>query len=329
VRNVPVSIVIPVYNGREMLAELFASINRQTTEPQEVIVVDNGSSDGAPELAFRAGAKVIAMGRNMGFAAAVNRGIQDAKGQGVALLNSDVRLDAGWLETLWTSLRENNADFATGTILRAGSDRILDGSYDLVCRGGCAWRAGSGMSRAVLGDAPRPIQFCSGTAGLFRTQLFREVGMFEERFESYLEDVDFGLRCAAAGRTGIYCPAAVCWHRGSATFGAWHPRVVRLLSRNQVWLVARHYPATLILRWLWPILTAQFLWGGLALRHGCGTAWLRGKFEGLWKFHDLSGVSPSVESAIADSERQIVDIQTRGGFDRYWKTYFLVARSLR
>ena len=326
---VPVSIVIPVHNGCELLRELLLSIVRQTVEPLEVIVVDNGSTDSAPEVAVRMGARLIAMGHNAGFAAAVNRGIQEAKGEGIALVNSDVELGSLWLETLWAGACENGCAFAAGKILQADSrhslDGVLDGGYDLICRGTGSWRAGEGR-RASASPAPEPIRFCPATAVIYRASVFRTVGLFAETFDSYLEDVDLGLRCAAANLAGWYFPSAICWHHGSATFGRWSPRVVRLIARNQVFLIARHYPRALIFRWLWPILVAQSLWGALAVRHGCGFAWLRGKIEGLHRFAAVRA-TPIAELApiIAESERQIHKLQSQTGFDTYWKVYFNLA----
>jgi GT2 family glycosyltransferase len=328
----PVSIVIPVYNGRELLEKLLDSIRRQTSPPLEVIVVDNGSSDGAPEAAARAGARVVAMGRNAGFAAAVNRGIREARGEGIALINSDVELAVDWLEQLWRAAEEYAADFATGAIFQAGADGVLDGSYDLICRGGCSWRAGAGQSAALLPSKTVPIRACSATAAIYRASLFRQVGYFEEAFESYLEDVDFGLRCAGAGRTGVFCPGAVCRHRGSATWGSWSPRVVRLIARNQVWLIARHYPWKLTGRWLWPILVAHFLWGGLALRHGCGMAWVTGKVQALWGFRRIRtfrSTCPELSSILIESEREIYRLQKQFGFDAYWRFYFYLVGAAR
>jgi GT2 family glycosyltransferase len=329
--NVPVSIVIPVHNGRELLEKLLTSIAGQSATPLEVIVVDDGSADGAAGYALSAGARVIAMGGNCGFAAAVNRGIQEAKGESIALINSDVELDSRWLETLWGSGRA--ADFATGKILQTGSDHILDGSYDLICRGGCSWRAGAGRPAATVPDVVSSIRFCSATAALFKAELFRKAGLFEELFESYLEDVDFGLRCIAAERKGTYSPGAICWHQGSATLGRWNARVVRLISRNQVFLIARHYPAKLIRRWFWHIVVAHVLWGALAVRHGCGGAWIRGKVEGLRRFRAVrtAAGSPSgnLAPAIVDSEREIYRLQSELGFDAYWQLYFRLTGSPR
>jgi hypothetical protein len=315
----PVSVVIPVYNGAEFLRRLLRSIASQTVEPLEVIAVDNGSTDDAPEIAVKMGARLIAMGRNAGFAAAVNRGIKAAKGEGIALINSDVELDPRWLELLWGRARDQS--FATGKILQKGSPKLLDGSFDLISRGACSWRAGAGRPDGALADA-RAIRFCSATAAVYHADIFQKAGGFDESFDSYLEDVDFGLRCAAAGFAGWYVPEAVCRHHGSATFGRWSPRVVRLIARNQLFLVARHYPGTLIRRWWWPIAVGQLLWGALAIRHGCGLAYFGGKLEGLRRFGQLRGATPGLEEVIAESEREIYRIQSEDGFDAYWKVYF-------
>jgi GT2 family glycosyltransferase len=330
--TVPVSVVIPVFNGRELLEKLLESIAQQTAVPQEILVVDNDSSDGAPESARRAGACVIEMGRNAGFAAAVNRGIREAKSEAIAVINSDVELDARWLELLWDSAQKSGVDFATGQILQAGSNEILDGSYDLICRGACSWRAGAGRAPESLSGMPETIHFCSGTASLYRAELFRQIGPFEESFESYLEDVDFGLRSVAANGRGGYFPQAVCWHRGSATFGRWSPRVVRLISRNQVFLIARHYTGGLIRRWLWPVMVAHLLWGGLAIRHGCGFAWLKGKMEGLRRFASMrrsSTPSEALERVIVESEGQIYRLQSASVPDAYWRLYFRLVKPPR
>jgi N-acetylglucosaminyl-diphospho-decaprenol L-rhamnosyltransferase len=327
--TVPVSVVIPVFNGRELLETLLDSIARQTVSPTEILVVDNGSSDGAPECARRAGARVIVMGHNAGFAAAVNRGIREAKSEAIAVINSDVELDRRWLELLWDCTQKSGADFATGQILQAGSNQILDGSYDLICRGACSWRAGAGRPPGSLCGMPETIHFCSATASIYRAELFRQIGPFEESFESYLEDVDLGLRSVAANRKGGYFPQAVCWHRGSATFGRWSPRVVRLISRNQMFLIARHYPASLIRRWLWPVLVAHVLWGGLAIRHGCGFAWLSGKLEGLGRWAAMrraSTPSGALEAVILESERQIYELQSASVPDAYWRLYFRLVK---
>lgn len=308
-----VTAVIPVWNGRELLVKLLNTIEGQTLQFDEILVIDNGSEDGGPDAAAQLGARVIRLGRNMGFAHAVNRGVEEARSTKVAILNADVELDPDWLRLLCAV----DAPFVTGKIVTAGDPSIIDGTFDLVCRGGCPWRAGSGKRGAIPGG---PIDIASFTAVLFDREAFLAAGKLDERFESYLEDVDFGLRCVARGIRGVYVPEAGCRHHGSATLGRWHGESVRRMSRNQVFLIAKHYPKQLIRRFWWPILVAHLLWGALALRHGAGFSWLRGKFEGFERME--SDPIAGLETVLNRQETDIYRLQQQLGMDWYWRVYF-------
>ena len=137
-----ISAIVPVWNGRDLLARLLDTLEAQTRPAVELLIVDNGSTDGAPEMARARGARVIAMGRNAGFAAAVNRGIREASHPLVAILNSDVELAPDYLE----KLAAVDAPFATGKILSPSG--LLDGTFDLTCRGATTWRCGAGYEDA-------------------------------------------------------------------------------------------------------------------------------------------------------------------------------------
>ncbi|HTR38565.1 MAG TPA: glycosyltransferase family 2 protein [Bryobacteraceae bacterium] len=318
-----VTMIIPNWNGAALLASLLDGLKRQTHPIERVIVVDNGSTDDSAAVAERAGAQVIALGTNAGFAAAVNRGIRAAGTEWIGILNNDVSLPENWLALLMDRLASSDAWFATGKLLDAGSPDRIDGCFDEISRGACAWRCGHGRPDSPLWNQAREIRFPPFTAAVFRAGLFERVGLLDERFESYLEDVDFGLRSAAAGFAGLYVPEASAWHRGSATLGRWHPDTVRRIARNQLLIVAKHYPARWILRYGWPVFIAQTLWGLTALRHRCFVAYLTGKCEGLRQFHQLRGERRAGLGAILEqSENEILELQRSTGFDLYWRLYF-------
>lgn len=318
-----VSAVIPTWNRRELLERVLAALAGQSRPPEEVVVVDNASRDGSAGTARRMGARVIEMRENAGFARAVNRGLAACAGEWVAVVNNDVLPAPDWLERLRAGAGE--AWFATGKLLSANQPGVIDGSFDLLCRGGTAWRAGQGRRDGGEWNRRRAIWSAPMTASLFRRELFDKLGPLEERLGSYMEDVEFGLRCALAGYSGVYVPEAVAHHQGSATLGRWHPEIVRLMARNQVLLVAKHYPAGWVRRCGWPVLVAQGLWGLVALRHGRPAAWLRGKWEG-WREARRAGWRPQYgldRLAVLDqSERQLGELQRATGFDWYWRLYF-------
>jgi GT2 family glycosyltransferase len=311
--------IIPVHNRADLLELLLDSVARQTVPFAEIVVVDNASADGAAELARARGCRVIGMGQNAGFARAVNQGWKAARTEWVAILNSDVELDSRWLERLMAGIGE--AAYAAGIILDAANRGAIDGTYDLVSRAACAWRAGHGEP-APQNSSRSAIAIAPGTACIFRRDVLDRLNGFDERYGSYLEDVDLGLRCVREGFAGVYVPDAVAYHRGSATLGRWNPQVVRLISRNQLMLVARHYDRALFRSCFWPIVAGQLLWGLVALRHGRALAWMAGKVEGLRGFRLES--QPSAQSSaklrafLMASESEI----RRRATDPYWRWYF-------
>jgi len=318
-----VSVVVPSWNGSALLERLLSDLAAQDLRPEEIIVVDNGSTDNSVTIANSAGAKVLQLTSNLGFSRAVNSGIEACGSEWIAVLNNDVRLERSWLSRLIEEASTAAAWFATGKLLSAADNSKLDGTFDAICRGACAWRCGHGRPDSPIWNQRCAIRFAPFTASIFRSDLFRKVGMLDEDFESYLEDIDFGLRCSIQGLFGIYVPGAVAYHQGSATLGRWHPETVRNIARNQVLMVAKHYPAKWIFRSGWAVLAAQSLWGAIAVRHGAGLAYLKGKLEGLSRFRKARRCGPlAVWQILEESEGQIRDLQTLAGFDLYWKAYF-------
>jgi GT2 family glycosyltransferase len=320
-----VAVVIPHFNRADLLATLLKHLAEQTYPIREITVVDNGSSDESVALAEEAGARVLRMGKNTGFAAAVNRGIEAAHTRWVVIMNNDVRMDSGWLSALMARVNAAGAWFATGKLLQAANPDRIDGAYDAISRGGAAWRCGHDRADGPLWSESRTIDFAPLTAALFRRELFDRVGLLDERFESYLEDMDLGLRCAAAGLRGVYAPEAVALHVGSATLGAWRKATVELIARNHILLLSKHFRGAP----RWPALAAHVLWLMLAVRHRAGSACIRGTLQGLRKARLVaeSRTWEKINAVVADSERQIYDLQRRTGFDWYWKAYFALVRS--
>ncbi|MDX2154748.1 MAG: glycosyltransferase family 2 protein [Bryobacteraceae bacterium] len=325
----PVSVVVPHWNRRDLLKALLKLLPLQTYPIGEILIVDNGSGDGSVELARSLGAAVLPLDRNYGFSYAVNRGVEAARCGYVAVVNNDVAPEPDWLAQLVAALEASgeNAWFAAGRLVRRAEGEVLDGTFDLLSRGGAAWRAGNGRRNGPQWEAPRRAAMVPLTAAVFRRRLFALVGGLEERFESYLEDVEFGLRCTLAGYGGLYVPGAVAVHEGSATLGAWHSETTRRMARNQLWLIALHRPGEWLARYPRQILVAHLLWGLVALRHGQLGAWLQGKWEGLCTFRTMrrEGGEGSLAAVLEEQEQLIFELQRATGFDAYWRWYFRLA----
>lgn len=312
-----VAAVIPHWNRCDLLEPLFASLRAQTRPFDEIILVDNGSVDGSADVAERH-STVLRLEKNLGFAAAVNRGIASTTADWIAILNNDVTLAQDWLERMLTA----DAAFAAGKVLNAADHSRIDATFDEISRGACSWRCGSGRPDAPVWNEPRVIRTAPMTAAIFRRSLFTELGPLDENFGSYLEDVDFGIRCAMAGFEGRYIPTAVAWHRGSATWGAWNNDTVKQIARNQILLTCKHYKGQA----RWPLVAGQMLWGLVALRRFRGVSYLRGKISG-WNaarvlYREKISNSERFSRIANSSERQIFALQKHIGFDRYWRVYF-------
>jgi GT2 family glycosyltransferase len=311
-----VAAVIPQWNRAALLRTLLGNLQQQTRRFDEVLVVDNGSSDESADVARNGHARLVSLPTNQGFAVAVNRGVDAVTADWVAILNNDVTLDPAWCERLLATAEKHNAAFATGKILMAQDPTRIDGTWDEISRGACAVRLGHGESDTPRWNAARPIRMASMTACLVRRNVFLRLGGLDERFESYLEDVDFGIRCAQAGEVGVYEPTAVAHHQGSATWGAWSSDTVRRLARNQRLLTTKHFAGQA----RWPIVAGQLLWGLVALRHGCGWAWLQGRLEALPFGAEVSGDSGDAVAFagwLRESEREILARDA----SLYWRLY--------
>jgi len=331
-----VSLVIPHWNRADLLRQVLASVCALSLPDgisTEVIVVDNASEDDSREVAELAGARVISVAANEGVSRALNRGIEASSGDWIVLLNNDVELTANWLRELYTSAIDADAWFATGKVLDAASPDRVDGAGDAVCRGGTAWRIGNGKADGPAFDRSRQTYFPSATAALFRRDFFDRVGPLDESFYAYLEDVDLGMRAAIAELPGIYVPRAVAFHQGSATAGAWSAKSVAWITRHQILLLAKYYPLKLLIRFCLPIAVAQILWAAMAISRGRPGAWVRGVVDGLAAVptarrsgKSLRLSSERLAAALEGAEAEIGGIQSRVGWDTYWKWYFRLAR---
>jgi len=274
-----VSVIIPTWNGRELLGAALASLREQRFRDFEVVVVDNGSTDGTPEhvRASHPEADVLELPRNQGFAGAVNAGIARARGEYVALLNNDMELDPGWLAELVAALdADPRAGSAASKLRMLREPGVLDGAGDVITWYGATWRRGHGEPDRGQYDEPGVVASPCAGAALYRRRALEEVGAFDERFFAYLEDADWGLRAQLAGWPCLWVPRAVAYHLGGATSRRMGDLETELIARNTLALVLKSFPVGRLLMWS-PLIVAYQAWVlGQALRRGSWRAVLRG-----------------------------------------------------
>jgi GT2 family glycosyltransferase len=247
-----VRVIVPSWNGRELLDELcLPSLSRQDFDSYEILVVDNGSTDGTqahlatswPSVA------VISLGRNQGFAAAVNAGVRGCRVDYIAVVNNDVELERTWLSSLVELLDgQPFAASATGKMLWRGDRTRISSAGDVVTWDGMASGRGRGSRDVGQFDRVEPVLCATGGASLYRRTAFDAVGVFDEDFFAYLEDVDWGMRAQLLGFDCWYTPAAVSYHVGGATSAQISGFRVCSMLRNMPWLIVKTFPASRMLR---------------------------------------------------------------------------------
>jgi GT2 family glycosyltransferase len=275
------SVIIPSWHRPDLLQTCLSSLSQQTLPAQEydIIVVENEArADTAAAGGLPANIQVIPLAANLGTTGSINRGLEQSSSEYVLLLNNDVELDFRFLELMVGALRQElHAGFATPKLLNSRKRDMVDGAGDALLRGGGSYHLGHNDRDHGQFDQATSVLLACGAATLFRRSVLDELGGLDEDFFAYLDDVDLALRAQMLGYKGIYVPEAIGYHLGSATLGdIFHPRIAEWLTRNQIYLILKDYPAGACWRLCGHIFLFQVLWLTLMLRRGRLISYLRG-----------------------------------------------------
>ncbi|MFQ5578873.1 MAG: glycosyltransferase family 2 protein [Anaerolineae bacterium] len=250
-----VSVVIANWNGRRWLEHCLPALFAQTYRHFEVIIVDNASTDNSVEWVNRhyPAVRQIRNRRNLGFAGANNIGIRAAAGELIATLNNDTRPDPNWLAELVKGISvAPDVGMAASKIVLWERPGILDSAGIAVDWAGFGWNRGWGRP-AASAPAPQEVFGPSAAAALYRRDMLAGIGLFDEDFFAYYEDVDLAWRAQRAGWNCRYIPTAVVLHQHSATGGQARRLKTFLLNRNKLWTLFKNYHP-LDLLWAWPLI---------------------------------------------------------------------------
>ena len=229
---------------------------QQLNQPFEVVVVDNGSSDGSPEMVLQEFSgqpafqlKLIRNGDNRGFCAANNQGFAASNSELVALLNNDAEAEPDWLRALAGVFEDGpEIGMAASKILVYEDPRRIDKAGHLIYPDGQNRGRGSGEFDAGQYDRIEEVLWPDGCAAMYRRAMLDQIGGFDEDFFAYADDAELGLRARIAGWNCIYTPHAVVRHHRGATLGVRSGRRLELIERNRVLLAAKLFPWSLL--WL-------------------------------------------------------------------------------
>ncbi len=241
------SIIIVTHNGLHDLRECVSSLLPQLTPNWEILVVDNGSTDGTKEFLNSLSSdsvRYVPLGANTGFAAGNNSGAKLARGQWIFLLNNDTICEAGALR----ALEESEHKLPQFRIFACRMVRLHDKKID---------NMGIHFSRLLRGvqigsgsqdgwTAPREVFGASGGAMLVHRSVIEDIGLFDPQFFAYQEDVDFAVRARLAGYGCLYLPEAAVYHKGGGTSSS-NPTLYRYFNQRNMELVLRNIPRNL--RW--------------------------------------------------------------------------------
>lgn len=253
--------VVPNWNGAKWLGACLDSILAQV-QTSQIVVVDNGSTDGSVELIEKKYPQVdlIKHSRNHGFAGGVNAGIKLAINQGadyVALLNNDAVADEGWLKQLVNFLEDNpEAGIATSKICDINKIH-LDSTGEIYSIWGLAYPRGRGEDFSDKYDKATWVFGASGGATLYRVKMLTQIGLFDEDFFAYYEDVDISFRAQLAGWKVGFVPKALVYHEIGATSSTIKGFATYHTLKNLPLLLWKNVPWTLMPK-VWPRLVLAY-----------------------------------------------------------------------
>lgn len=259
-----VSVVIPNYNGIAYLEACLGSLSDQTGVSAEIIVVDNGSSDGSQEYIREHFPQcvLVCLDKNYGFCRAVNVGIRRAKSPYVILLNNDTEVRPDFARYLLEAIGKDRKRFSCAAkMLQYKNRNLLDNAGDYYCALGWGVTRGRGKPSAAHNRGGRIFSSCAGAA-IYQKDLLEKLGGFDDAHFTYLEDMDLSYRARIYGYYHWFEPRAEVFHIGSATSGSRHNRFKVLHSAgNNVYLIYKNMP------FLQMLLNAPLLIAGFSIKY--------------------------------------------------------------
>lgn len=281
------TVVIPNYNGIKYLENCMNKLElARKISDFEILLVDNGSVDGSLELCReyekKGQVKAIYFQENTGFCGAVNAGINACHTPYVLLLNNDTEVKEDFVLCMERFMDTHKRAFsASAKMISLHEPDVIDDCGDLYCALGWAYGIGKGKSRLRYEKDMKIFAACGGAA-IYRMEIFRKIGTFDENHFAYLEDIDVGYRAQIHGYRNYFCHDAVVYHAGSGSSGSrYNEFKINLSAKNSIYLIYKNMPFLQIVLNL-PLLIVGFLIKTLFfVKKGYGNIYVKGLMKGM------------------------------------------------
>lgn len=277
-----ISVIVVNYNGRHFLEGCLAALAAQTCSAFETLVVDNASTDGSADwvTGHFPDVRLLRAPRNLGFAAGNNLGIRSARGEFIATLNNDTEVEPDYLDRLAAPMREGRVGMCAPLMLEFQRRDRIDSAGIGIDRAGFAWNLRAGKRENRETSECEVFGACAGAA-LYRRTMLDEIGLFDEDYFGFYEDVDLAWRARLAGWKCILVPGARVYHVHGGSFRQGSAQKLYLLARNRWWTVLKDCPMPALALYLPLILTADLLALLAGLARYRSLAPLRGRIDAL------------------------------------------------
>jgi GT2 family glycosyltransferase len=285
------SIIIVAFNNRELLSESLHSLANQTCRDFEVIVVDNDSADGTYDFIKTRFPDILCIrsDENLGFAGGNNLGLKRARGEYVALLNSDAAAQPEWLARLAEAMETHpDVGICASKMIVSGTDS-LDSAGDGFSANLKGFKRGEDMPSGSYDKEEYIFGACAGAA-LYRRKMLDEIGFFDEDFFLIQEDTDLNLRAQLAGWKVLYVPSAEVYHKVRSTIGHMSDTAIYYTLRNCEFVRIKNIPAVVFLRHL-----PEYILGSIAdfiffaIRHGKFSVYAKAKIDAIKQLKTMLG----------------------------------------
>jgi len=261
ISSVNFSIVIPNFNGSRFIPDCLSSLTKAIINcPKskfQLVFVDNGSNDDSIDIAknitkniSNIDTKYLVLNTNYGFAGAVNRGINQSKYPYVVILNNDLTMEPDWFQLISNTIN-NNHDLCIvtffGTVLNKEGTEFESQGLDFKIEGKCLNLSnGKQFDKSVFlkSDkliAEKLIWGASASLIVYKKDIIKKIGLFDDDFFAYEEDVDLAFRLNKLGYKTLYIPKAISYHLGGGTSNQMGNFRSRMDAKNWIYLIVKNY----------------------------------------------------------------------------------------